>query len=96
MAVVVQQTDSGDPMEFEVEIREGRGRTEHRVTVSQTIYTELTAGRATPVALIEAAFAFLLEREPKESILARFDVTVIGRYFPEFKDEIGRYLSRPG
>jgi hypothetical protein len=47
---------------------------------------------ATPVAFVRAAFAFLLDREPKESILRRFDVTVIARYFPEFEETIGSYL----
>ena len=37
-----------------------------------------------------------LDREPKESILAHFDVTVIRRYFPEFEREIGRYLALAG
>jgi hypothetical protein len=37
-------------------------------------------------------FQFLLEREPKESILRRFDVTVISRYFPEFEREFPHYL----
>jgi hypothetical protein len=36
----------------------------------------------------------LLEREPKESILRRFDVMAISRYFPEFEREMPRYLSR--
>ena len=49
----------------------------------------------TPEAFISGVFAFLLEREPKESILARFDVTMVGRYFPEFEREIREYL-RPG
>jgi hypothetical protein len=31
----------------------------------------------------------------RESILGRFDVTVISRYFPEFKRELPRYLSPP-
>ncbi len=39
-------------------------------------------------------FGFLLDREPKESILGRFDVTVIARYFPEFERELPNYLSR--
>jgi hypothetical protein len=34
----------------------------------------------------------LLEREPKESILTRFDLSVIGRYFPEYEREIKRRL----
>jgi hypothetical protein len=36
----------------------------------------------------------LLDREPKESILGHFDVTVISRYFPVFDRELPRYLSR--
>jgi hypothetical protein len=47
-----------------------------------------------PERCLEAAFRFLLDREPKESILSRFDVTVISRYFPEFERELPRYLSR--
>jgi hypothetical protein len=34
---------------------------------------------------VRDCFAFLLEREPTESILSSFDVGVIGRYFPEFE-----------
>ena len=49
---------------------------------------ERYAPGATPEALVEASFRFLLEREPKESILRSFDVSVIGRYFPEFEREI--------
>jgi hypothetical protein len=52
------------------------------------------AGMHTPERLIEAAFRFLLDREPKESILRRFDVSVIARYFPEFERELPRYLAK--
>jgi hypothetical protein len=34
----------------------------------------------------------LLEREPKESILGRFDLPVIGTYFPGYEAEIGRRI----
>ena len=34
----------------------------------------------------------LLDREPKESILGRFDVTAISRYFPEFERAMPRYV----
>lgn len=93
MTIVVRQIGSGDPMQFEVEVCEGGGQTRHRVTMAQATYKEL-AGDSSPEAFIQAAFAFLLEREAKESILARFDVTVIGRYFPEFEREIGPALAR--
>ena len=39
---------------------------------------------------------FLLDREPKESILGAFDISVIRRYFPDFDDAFPRYLARPG
>jgi hypothetical protein len=37
---------------------------------------------------VRVSFGFLLEREPKESILPTFDLTVIGRYFSDFEREI--------
>jgi hypothetical protein len=36
------------------------------------------------------SFAFLLEREPKESILREFDLSVITRYYPEYERAITR------
>ena len=51
-------------------------------------------GTHTPEHRIKAAFQFLVDREPKESILQRFDLAVISRYFPEFERELPRYLSQ--
>jgi len=42
---------------------------------------------------VRRSFEFLLERESKDSILARFDLSVISRYFPEYEREIKRRLS---
>jgi len=39
---------------------------------------------------------FLLDREPKESILGAFDTRVIRRYFPEFDETFPGYLVSPG
>ena len=83
-----------DPLDFEVVVREGKGETRHHVTMSREMCERLTAGKHTPERCLEAAFRFLLDREPKESILGRFDATVISRYFPEFERELPRYLSR--
>jgi hypothetical protein len=62
--------------------------------MSRETCTRLAGGEHTPERCLEAAFRFLLDREPKESILGRFDVTLISRYFPEFERELPRYLSR--
>jgi hypothetical protein len=57
------------------------------------MYLRLTAGKQKPERFLDAAFRFLLDREPKESILRRFDAEIIGRYFPEFERELPHYLS---
>jgi hypothetical protein len=92
--IEVRRTSEGDPLEFEVVVREGKGATRHHVTMARETCDRLTAGKHMPERCLEAAFRFLLDREPKESILSRFDVTVISRYFPEFERELPRYLSR--
>ena len=67
----------------------------HDVTVSPNDYTKLAGEKIQPEELVRRSFEFLLEREPKESILARFDLSVISRYFPEYEREIrGRLLQK--
>jgi len=40
---------------------------------------------ATPEELLDASFRFLLEREPKEAILGRFELPIIERYFADYR-----------
>ena len=53
----------------------------------------LTGGKHSPNQCLDAAFRFLLDHEPKESILRRFDVMVISHHFPDFERDLPRYLS---
>ncbi len=76
---------------FRVTVHEGGGATTHEVTDEDDAIGRL-GGTAEGEAFVEAAFRFLLDREPKESILGRFDVRVISRYFPEFEERIDEYL----
>jgi hypothetical protein len=92
--IEVKRTNTADPLEFDVTVREPNGATRHHVTMKRSTYDRLAVGKATPERFIEAAFEFLLEHEPKESILARFDVSVISQYFPEFEREIGLALRQ--
>jgi hypothetical protein len=92
--IEVRRIAEGDPLDFEVVVREGKGETRHHVTMSGGTCARLCAGKHSPERCVEAAFRFLLDREPKESILQKFDVTVISRYFPEFERELPRYLSQ--
>ena len=57
----------------------------HEVTVTRAVLDRLAPGADDPVDLVRRSFVFLLEREPKESILRSFDLTVISRYFPEYE-----------
>lgn len=65
------------------------GRThDFDVSLSFADYDHWSHGRVAPSRVVEAAFAFLLEREPPASILAKFDCSVIRRYFPEVDREL--------
>jgi hypothetical protein len=90
--IEVQRTDDGEPYEFQVTVKEGLGKTQHRVTLWQADYERLSGDKADPETLVTESFHFLLEREPKESILRSFDLTVISRYFPEYDREIAQRL----
>ncbi len=76
-----------------VKVTEGRRATRHQVTVKKDDYTRLTQDKVSPAHLVEASFRFLLEREPKESILRSFDLLDIGRYFPEYEQTIRKQLA---
>jgi hypothetical protein len=90
--IQVRRRKADNPYEFEVSVREGSTQTLHRVTMSVTTCRRLSGEKTSPERVIEAAFRFLLDREPKESILRTFDVTDISTYFADFEKKIGRYL----
>jgi len=68
---------------YRVTVSEAGTETTHEVTVWPSDVARY-APDATPEELLEASFRFLLEREPKEAILTRFELPVIERYFPEY------------
>jgi hypothetical protein len=78
-----------------VTVGDGRGTSRHEVTVSTAQADDLAAAHdQTGVErLVEETFDFLLEREPKESILTAFDIDVVSRYFPEYEHEIRSRLA---
>ena len=78
-------------IEFEVKV-ESRSTSIHRVTLPSSYYQKLTGGKVNPEMLIEKSFEFLLERESNTSILGRFELSVISRYFPEYESRIGNYF----
>jgi hypothetical protein len=68
--------------------------TRHTVSVSQADLEDLAPGHYDPEELVTASFAFLLEREPRESILREFQLPVIERYFPGYAPTMRREMAR--
>lgn len=90
MATVTVTHHTGD--DYVVEVADSGGTSRHTATATAGHLAELGLDAA-PERVLEESFLFLLEREPKEAILARFELPVIGRYFPEYPAEIRRRLG---
>ncbi len=81
-----------DENSFRVEVVEGSSKTVHVVTLHPSDVRRY-GGDVTPERLLRASFEFLLEREPKESILRSFELPVVERYFPEYPKKIRGFLK---
>ncbi len=92
MTVTQQQDFPGAIFKVVVASPDG-SKTEHSVHISRSYFEELTNGAASVETVIIQSFHFLLEREPKESILAEFDLPVISRYFPEYEATIQKEIG---
>ena len=92
MAVKIGVSKLGEG-KFQVRVTEGASQSTHQVTISGEYYNQLTNGTYSEEALLQRSFEFLLERESKESILARFDLREISRYFPSFESVIKDRLA---
>jgi hypothetical protein len=78
--------------EWVVSVR-GAVLTHHRVRLTQSDLDRFSEGRS-PEDLLRESFRFLLEREPNTSILGSFELPLIGRYFPEYEQEIRARLRQ--
>jgi hypothetical protein len=91
--IEVTKSEQNDSYEFQVTIKEGSSQTRHQVTLSKAYYDRLTGGNVSPEELVRQSFRFLLEREPKESILRSFALPVISDYFPVYERMIKKRLA---
>jgi hypothetical protein len=80
----------GDGWTCRVTVADATGRGEHRVGVRDADLGRLAPGDAGPEDLVRRSFEFMLEREPRTSILSTFELPLIGRYFPEYEAQITR------
>ena len=68
-----------------VKLSDEQGTSTHHVRVTRDDLERLAPGATDPDDLVRRSFTFLLQREPRESILRSFDLPLIGRYFPEYE-----------
>ncbi|MDA2922011.1 hypothetical protein MYX07_01955 [Patescibacteria group bacterium AH-259-L07] len=61
---------------------------EYEVILEREYWQKLTRNDIEPSVLIYKSFEFLLKREPKESILRKFNLKDISYYFPEYQQAI--------
>ena len=88
------EVEQSAPDQFRVRVAEGATETRHVVTMKTSDYERISGKKVEPVELVRRAFEFLLARERQEQILARFDLTVISRYFAEFEQAMKRSLEK--
>ena len=82
------KVEKQDENTFKVEVDEENTKSSHSVTLDDQYHKKLSGNIIPKEDLIKKSFEFLLEREPKESIMSSFDLKVINKFFPEFESFI--------
>jgi hypothetical protein len=67
--------------------------TKHVVSVTDQMLFNLAKNKISKEELLNFSFNFLLEREPNTSILSKFDIIVISKFFPEYISKVENYCS---
>jgi len=78
---------------FSVRVRSAKAGTSHVVTVPSGFAEKLGLADLPAEELVRASFAFLLDREPASSVLPKFSLDIVGRYFPEYASELANYVT---
>lgn len=78
---------------FRVHVRDRALETTHEVAVPERLRGGPDLDGEDLARVVRASFVFLLEREPGSSILARFSLDDISRYYPEYPRELARRLG---
>ena len=72
---------------FEITVKANQ-LTKHVVSVTDQMLLNLTNNKISKEELLNFSFKFLLEREPNTSILSKFEIIVISKYFPEYISKV--------
>lgn len=89
---ITESNQAQDHWTFLIEVGHGEGLVEYFVDVDRDYWTRLTNRHTEPAELVRLTFKFLLERESKELILKKFNLSDVAGYFPNYETEIKRML----
>ncbi len=85
---IVTETEGRNQWTYDVCVEE-EGKAHHfDVTLNWSDYDLWCRGRVAPECVVKAAFEFLLQQEPVDQIQAKFDCSLIRRYFPQVDQEL--------
>ena len=76
--------------EYEVTVQ-SKTVTTHSISLSDEVHKNLTNNKVTKEELLDFSFKFLLDRESNTSILSSFELTVISRYFSDYKKSVEKW-----
>ncbi len=89
---VTETNQTENSWTFMVELGHGEGLLEYWVDVDREYWTRLTNRRVEPADLVTATFKFLLDKEPKELILKKFNLADVAGHYPNYEHEMRRAL----
>lgn len=89
---IISETEGRNAWSYTVRVFTDGRKHDYTVTLAWSDYDLWSHGRVAPERVVQAAFEFLLAREPATSILAKFDCSVIRRYFPDVDRELPKLL----
>ena len=90
------EQESGRGWEYHAKVSRGPGgagqTSEHTVKLAWVDHEHWSGGRVPPSKVIESLLEFLVEREEKHAIPAKFDASTVRRWFPDVDRELpGRF-----
>lgn len=88
----IEQVEKDSVYKFDVTVDEINSSTRHIVIMEKSFYNDLNTELG-PKEIVDWSFEFLLDKEPKESILSEFNIKVISNYFPEYTTQLDDFLS---
>ena len=89
--LTVRCDPTADGWQCSVTVGDDPDATTHDVSVDRATLDDMAPG-VSPEELVRVSFEFLLEREPRQSIMRSFELPIIGRFFGDYRDEMERRL----